>query len=106
MYVGLDISKKKTIGIWKDKKGRNISEETFATNREGLNKLIEKLDKNCKVVLESSTSGVFVYDYLTENGIPVKVSNPTLTKLISHSDKKTDRTDAEKLVDLNSSNRI
>lgn len=99
MFVGLDVSKKETVGVWKDEKGSKISEEIFPTNQDGLQRLAAKLD-NCEVVLEASTSGVFVYDFLREKGLSVKVANPNAIKSISHSEKKTDREDAEKLADL------
>lgn len=99
MFVGLDVSKKETVGVWKDEKGSKISEEIFPTNQDGLQRLVVKLD-NCEVALEASTSGVFVYDFLREKGLSVKVANPSAIKLISHSEKKTDREDAEKLADL------
>lgn len=99
MYVGLDISKNMTVGVWKDEKGNKIAGEIFSTDEPGLQKLVEKL-RGCEIALEASTSGVFVYDYLTANGLKVKVANPNAIKLISHSDKKTDKSDAEKLADL------
>lgn len=100
MYVGLDVSKKQTVGVWKDKEGEKLYEETFTTDRNGMDKLIGSIKGDSKIVVEASTSGVFVYDYLTSNGLSVKVANPNLVKLISQSDKKTDRKDAEKLADL------
>jgi len=99
MYVGLDISKNSTVGVWKDEKGNKIAGEVFSTDKQGLQKLAEKL-KGCEVALEASTSGVFVYDYLCTKGLSIKVANPNAIKLISHSDKKTDKSDAEKLADL------
>lgn len=99
MYVGLDISKKQTVGVWKDEKGNKIAGEIFSTDEKGLKSLAEKL-VGCEIAVEASTSGVFVYDYLTTQGLSVKVANPNTIKLISHSDKKTDKSDAEKLADL------
>ena len=99
-YVGLDISKKQTVAVWKNKEGEKVSEETFTTDREGLARLVKKIKRSTEVALEASTSGVFVYDYLQENNVKAIVGNPILTKLISHSDKKTDKIDAEKLADL------
>jgi transposase len=99
MYVGLDISKSSTVGVWKDEKGNKLANEIFATDQQSLQNLVEKLS-GCEVALEASTSGVFVYDYLLSKGIIAKVANPNAIKLISHSDKKTDKSDAEKLADL------
>ena len=36
MYVGLDISKKETVGVWMNKEGEVISEATFSTDETGL----------------------------------------------------------------------
>jgi len=105
MYVGLDISKNSTVAVWKDDKGNKIDGGIFSTDTQGLQKLAEKL-KGCEVALEASTSGVFVYDYLSTKGLPIKVANPNAIKLISHSDKKTDKSDAEKLADLLRTNML
>jgi transposase len=105
MYVGLDISKNYTVGVWKDERGNKIAGYTFPTDKSGLKKLAEKL-KDCEIAVEASTSGVFVYDYLVAQGLSVKVANPNAIKLISHSDKKTDKSDAEKLADLLRTNML
>lgn len=105
MYVGLDISKNTTVGVWKDEKGHRLGREIFSTDEKGLQSLVEKT-RGCEIALEASTSGVFVYDYLTTHGLSVKVANPNAIKLISHSDKKTDMSDAEKLADLLRTNML
>lgn len=99
MYVGLDISKTEMVGVWKDYTGNKIEEHIFPTTDKGIESLVKHL-QGCEVVLEASTSGVFVYDSLLAKGITAKVANPNQIKLISHSDKKTDRSDAEKLAEL------
>jgi len=106
MYIGLDISKKTVVAVCKDKEGNKVWEETFETNGCGLDNLIKKLQKDDEIVLEASTSGIFVYDYLVENNFSVKVANPYNLSLIYRSEKKTDRTDAEKLVDLLRTNML
>ncbi|MBI4399899.1 hypothetical protein HY570_04070 [Candidatus Micrarchaeota archaeon] len=52
MYIVLDISKKTVVGVCKDKEGNEIWEETFATTKEGLDKLIKKVYKTSILKVE------------------------------------------------------
>jgi len=105
-YVGLDVSKKQTVAVWKNKKGEKVSEETFTTNKEGMDKLIKELGKNSEAAVEASTSGVFVHNYLADRNINIVMSNPHKVRLIAESEKKTDRNDAEILADLLRTNML
>lgn len=100
MYVGLDVSKDLTVGVWKDGKGNKVCEKTFFTDERGLSGLVEKLCASDEIAVEASTHGIFVRDFLTRFGLRVELANPLAVKWIYASDKKTDKTDAEKLADL------
>jgi len=64
-----------------------------------MERLAEKLN-GCEAAVEASTSGIFVYEYLSSRNLKVEMSNPHKMRLIAESEKKTDRTDAEVLADL------
>jgi len=100
IYVGLDVSKEKIVGMWKDRDGKNVSLETFPVNEKGMEKLAERTADSTRIAVEASTTGVYVYDYLASRERPVVMSPPSRIRLIAESDKKTDRNDAEILVDL------
>ncbi len=99
-YVGLDVSKEKIVGMWKDRDGKNVSVETFSVNEAGMARLAEMTAGSAAVAVEASTTGIYVYDYLNSRERPVVVAPPSKIRLIAESDKKTDKNDAEVLVDL------
>ena len=100
IYAALDVSKEKIVGMWKTKEGRKISEGTFATDEKGMNLLAERLAGVTKTVTEASTTGVYVYEFLASKNLAMVMAPPSKIRLIAESDKKTDRNDAEILVDL------
>ena len=106
MYVGLDISKNSTVCVGKDKEGVLLFEGSFPTSQKGFDRILGRVGKDSKFVLEASTHGVFAYNYLKEMGADVKVANPGRIRMICDSEKKTDRNDAEILADLLRTNML
>jgi transposase len=70
-----------------------------ATEREALAKLFDRW-KGCRLVLEAGGHSPWISRLGQECGLEVVVANPRRVELISKSDKKTDRTDAETLARL------
>jgi len=58
------------------------------------------LDDDTKVVIESTANWYWLYDLLTEHGIPVVVSNPVKTKAIASARIKNDKLDSHMLAQL------
>ncbi len=98
-YVGLDVSGKSVVAVWKDGDGKTIRQETITNTEDELRKLAASLE-GCKVAVESSTSGLFVYRCLSASKVQMVMANPAKIRLISQSDKKTDKNDAAILADL------
>ncbi len=98
-YVGLDASKESVVAVFKDKDGKKLDEGTYPCNQKGLEKLASDL-KDCQAMVESSTTGQYVYRQLDKAGIKIKMANPSRIGLITKSEKKTDRNDADVLADL------
>ena len=100
MFVGLDVGKEWTVGVWKDAGGNKVREDRFPTRDVGLSALARGLDASSSIAVEASTHGIFVRDFLASRGLRVELANPLAVKWIYASDKKTDKADAEKLADL------
>lgn len=98
-YVGLDVSGKNVVAVWKDKDGGTVRSGTYENNEKDLKRLAILL-QDCRVAVEASTSGAYVYDCLSDLGIHVVMANPSKIKLIAESDKKTDHNDADVLANL------
>jgi transposase len=58
------------------------------------------LDDDTKVVIESTANWHWLYDLLTEHGIPAAVSNPVKTKAIASARIKNDKLDSHMLAQL------
>jgi transposase len=106
-YIGLDTHKNFIVGCVKNQQGTTLNERRFKTEPHEINKFLEPYaPDDSKVALESSSCWQYVYDYLTNLGYKVTLSNPSKTRLIGESKKKTDWEDARKLADLLRSNML
>lgn len=100
-YVGLDTHKNFIVGCVRNEQGTIIKERKFRTLPQEIDRFLEEIPPNdSKIALESSSCWQFVFDYLQDKGYQVHLSNPTRTRLIGESKKKTDWEDARKLADL------
>lgn len=106
MYLGLDVSKANIACIGKDKDGNELYRNKIPTSATGMDCLLEDVGNGNVFTVETSTHGVFVYDYLTSKGMDVKVANPAKIRLIYKSEKKTDWEDAGILADLLRTNML
>lgn len=104
-YVGLDVSGKEVVAVWKDERGNIMRQENYANCEEELKKLAALL-QGCEAAVESSNAGLFVYDCLSSFGASVIMANPAQIALIFQSSKKTDRNDAAVLADLLRTNML
>lgn len=100
-YVGLDTHKKFIVGCVKDKEGNTLFEQKFKNEPNAIDLfLLNVLQEDSKIALESSSCWQYVYDYVVDKGFTVYLSNPSKTRLIGESKKKTDWEDARKIADL------
>jgi transposase len=98
-YAGLDVSKESIVAVWKDSEGNTVREGKYPNSPKGLEELAALL-LGCKATVESSTSGQCVYERLSKLNVRIVMANPAKIRLISESDRKTDRNDAEILANL------
>ena len=99
-YVGEDGHKDICVFTVENASGKVI--ETFETpaTSEGMDILIEKMGgKKFKVLAESSTYTINLHEYLSSKGVESYLAHPTKLKLITESNKKTDRNDSKTLAD-------
>jgi transposase len=100
MYVGLDVHKKQSYYSLIDESGIEVESGKFPTLRENLKRFASELPASCELAIEASTSGIFVYECLEENGMEVHLAHPALVKPFAKKHVKTDRIDSKVLAQL------
>lgn len=78
-----------------DENANPVLRERYPATQQGLEKLLAGVRESV-CVLEACSTSYPIYDYLTSNGVEVKVAHPLLLKSISGL-KKTDKVDAERM---------
>jgi len=100
-FIGMDIHKKTTTAVAKDKQGTILNEARFDNTKQNFKNFLKDFSpEETKIVIESTCVWQYIYDMLEEYGYEVKLSNPTKTKAIACARIKTDSVDASTLADL------
>ncbi len=95
-YIGLDVHKDNTVACAISAGGKAVMSAEVGTNVDGLQELHERMNGTEYVVMmESSTYSYVVYRYFVKLGVECHVVHARSLKMITDSDKKTDRKDAE-----------
>ena len=95
-YIGLDVHKNNTMACAISAGGKAVMSVEVATNATGLCELHERMNGTEYVVMmESSTYSYVVYRFFTKLGVETHVAHARSLKMITDTDKKTDRRDAE-----------
>lgn len=106
-YIGLDIHKKFSYGVIKDREGNILAEDKFDNGKEQFNKfLANSPPAETEIVMESTGVWEWIYEFLEEQKYKVILANPIRTKAIASAKVKTDRIDALILSDLLRANLI
>ena len=104
VYVGIDVHKKYCHAALMDESGRIQRELRFDNTLQGASGLVNlarSIDPQVKAVVEPSANyWIKVYDRLEDEGVQVKLSNPSRTKAIAEARVKTDGIDAKTLAYL------
>ena len=101
--MGLDLSDRMSHYHVQRGDGLTLATGKAATLRSDLATLFEQW-KGCRLVIEAGCHSPWISRLGQECGMEVVVANPRRVDLISKSDRKTDRTDAETLAELGRSN--
>jgi transposase len=96
--IGCDVSDKKSELFILGPDGQTVRPEPIKTTREAYRDFFQR--RRAHVVIEVGQHSRWISDLLAKLGHQVTVANPRRVKLISDSDSKTDRTDAELLARL------
>jgi transposase len=96
MTVGIDLG-----DIWShyctlNEDGEVVDRGRFRTNPSGVNKRFRDLDR-ALVAMEAGTHSIWISEMIQELGHEVIVANVRELRAISHSDRKSDKVDAEKI---------
>lgn len=104
LYVGIDVHKRYCQAAFMNEHGIMLREVKFENTNKAARTLAEtarRLDPNVKAVVEPSANyWIKVYDRLEEEGIDIRLSNPSKTKAIASAKIKSDKLDAETLATL------
>jgi transposase len=104
VYVGIDVHKKYCHAALMDESGRIQRELRFDNTQQGASGLVNlarSIDPQVKAVVEPSANyWIKIYDRLEDEGVQVKLSNPSRTKAIAEARLKTDKQDAKTLAYL------
>ena len=101
--MGLDLSDRMSHYHVQRGDGLTLTSGKVATLREALAALFQQW-KGCRLVIEAGGHSPWISRLGVECGMEVVVANPRRVELISKSDRKTDRADAETLAELGRSN--
>jgi len=106
-YVGLDIHKKFTLGVIKDKEGNLLNKSKFENTQENFDLFLKDCKpEETKIVMESTGVWEFIYDLLESRKYEIKLANPLKTRAIASARIKTDYVDANTLCDLLRANLV
>ena len=97
--IGLDVGDRTTWLCALDSSGEVVLQDRFRTGEPGLRRTLGKLPRSC-VALEVGRHSPWMSRALTTMGHEVIVANPRRVRLITSTERKNDRLDAEKLARL------
>lgn len=100
MYVGLDVHKKYDQACIMDESGNVVREQRFLNTIDELDKFLEELPEDSKIVMEACSVWEPIFDYIEEKGFDVCLAHPLKVRLIADAKIKTDKIDAEALAHL------
>ena len=104
VYVGIDVHKRFCQAALMNEQGTILNEMKFENTIDGASSLVNlarSFNPHVKAVLEPSANyWIKVYDRLEDEGVDVKLSNPSRTKAIAEARIKMDRVDAKTLAYL------
>ena len=96
LTVGIDLGDKRSHYCFVDAQGEIVEEGAVPSTEAGFSRRFQSLEP-CRMALEVGTRSAWLCELLQGFGHEVYVANPRQLKLISQSDRKDDRTDAETL---------
>jgi transposase len=97
-YIGLDVHKDNTVACAISAGGKAVMSVEVGTNAAGLLEIHERMNgAKYAVMMESSTYSYSAYRSFTALGVETHVVHARNLKMITDSDKKTDRLDAERI---------
>lgn len=99
-YTGIDLHRKTSFITTIDKNGTVIQKRNLPNDETVILEYFMKLNSDTQVVIESTANWYWLYDLLSEQGIPTVISNPVKTKAIASARIKNDKLDSLMLAQL------
>jgi len=97
-YIGLDVHKVNTAACVLSAGGKELRSLSVSSREKGLQEIVDAMDgEECMVLMEASTYSIPVYRFFQERGVPTHAAHARYLKMITQSDKKTDKYDAAAL---------
>ena len=105
-YTGIDLHKKTSFITTIDEDGQIVKRRNLVNDEVEILHFFLTLDKDTKVVIESTANWYWLYDLLTAHGMDVVISNPVKTKAIASARIKNDKLDSHMLAQLLRANLV
>ena len=99
-YIGLDVHRKSVVASVLDEGGQLLHQSTFGPTDQELIDFLGRLPGHRKVALEACSMWQHFYDAAASTGAEVVLSDPSRTRLIAKTSRKTDKVDSEALATL------
>lgn len=99
-YTGIDLHRKTSFITTLDENGKIIKKRNLPNDETQIMEYFTGLQESTHVVIESTANWYWLYDLLTEQGIPTVISNPAKTKAIASARIKNDKLDSLMLAQL------
>jgi transposase len=91
MYIGMDLHKNYLPVAVIDKDGNLLCNSKINNDKESIDGFLDCMDRNAKVVMESSSVWYDTYCRMEEKGFDAILSNPVKTKATASAKIKTDK---------------
>jgi transposase len=103
LYIGLDIHKETTFACVKSETGMLVWAEKFPSSPRSIGQFLDRVEERregpASIVMEATGFCFYIYDIIEMRGHFVKVAHPSMIKKKTTGSAKTDKRDAELLVD-------
>ena len=92
--MGIDVGERRCVAVVKDECGSSLQEIRFLNSGDGVRQLLDAVKPGgdlVAVVEATCNAWVKVYDALMDNGVHVKLANPSKTRAVAEARVKSDR---------------
>ena len=98
--IGIDLHKSYAVVAEREEGSKEVRRSQFKLTPHGVQMFIKSIDANCRIVMEATGNAFWLHDQLSPAAGEVILANPMQLKAIAAARIKTDKVDAEIMVNL------